>query len=85
MKRKSRRSAIKYGPEWERISRMRCLICHRRSGPAHHVKTVGTGGLDKGNLVPLCVDHHEEVHRGRDTFARKYDIDLEQIAKELEQ
>ena len=30
----------------------------------HHVKTVGSGGKDAENLVPLCVLHHRMAHDG---------------------
>lgn len=28
----------------------------------HHIKSVGAGGKDAGNLTPLCVRHHRMIH-----------------------
>lgn len=31
---------------------------------AHHIKTKGSGGDDVPyNLIPLCMKHHEEIHK----------------------
>jgi hypothetical protein len=59
---------------------MRCCICGGIPWWAHHVKSVGSGGLDYENLVPLCIDHHNEVERGKKTFATKYDVNLKELA-----
>jgi hypothetical protein len=83
-RRPKRRGPDVYGLEWARISSMYCLVCGHRGGPAHHVKRVGNGGKDLGNVVPLCVEHHQECHGGEQTFEAKYDVDLKQIAKGLQ-
>lgn len=48
----------------------------------HHRKTVGAGGKDASNEVPLCTKHHTEVHTmGETRFEAKYhgiDMDLEE-------
>jgi hypothetical protein len=52
----------------------------------HHVRTVGAGGHDAENLVPLCRKHHGEI--GSITMIRfqiKYNIDLRTIAGEIYQ
>ena len=50
---------------------------------AHHVRARGAGGGDEA-VVPLCVQHHQEVHAlGRDTFAKRYDVDLAEVAAAL--
>lgn len=41
-----------------------------------HVKTRGAGGDDVGNVVPLCVKHHDEQHHGIQSFEAKYGLDL---------
>jgi len=50
----------------------------------HHVRTVGAGGLDEYNLVPLCMDHHTGNHGvhvfGKIKFSKKYDVNLTDIA-----
>jgi hypothetical protein len=40
----------------------------------HHWKSKGAGGSDHPyNLLPLCREHHDEVHRiGRKSFWEKY-------------
>lgn len=71
-----------YGLEYYRISSLPCCICGHRGWWAHHVKSVGSGGLDKGNLVPLCVEHHTEVEKGgRKTFENRYGVSLQEMAK----
>lgn len=50
---------------------------------AHHVVTTGAGGGDE-QVVSLCTEAHAEVHRtGRETFAKKYAVDLPEIAARL--
>ncbi len=51
---------------------------------AHHVKTRGAGGRDEANLLPLCVQHHQEIHSlGRTTFERRYQMNLDSEAQSL--
>lgn len=54
-----------------------CLACGRTmpgGNILHHVKTRGSGGSDcTHNLMPLCLEHHNEVHtKGLNDFANKY-------------
>jgi hypothetical protein len=55
----------------------------------HHIRTAATAGTgmkpnDMGHTIPLCHAHHIEHHQiGRHTFARKYSIDLAEIARSL--
>lgn len=72
-----------------------CLSCHGfeksvrsmvpevpRVDPAH-IKTRGAGGMDIGNVIPLCRAHHQEQHKiGVKTFGKKYGFDLKQMAEE---
>jgi 5-methylcytosine-specific restriction endonuclease McrA len=50
-----------------------CIICGRH-GVGHHVKSKGSGGDDTPqNLMPLCQNHHVEVHaKGLQYFAMQY-------------
>lgn len=50
-----------------------CLIC-RKLAEIHHIKTRGSGGSDEPyNLVPLCREHHTEIHtKGNSFMANKY-------------
>lgn len=74
---------VVYGPIFEAVSKLPCMICSNPEGPAHHVTTVGAGGKDKENLVPLCPKHHNEVHTiGTQSFEDKYNVDLEKEAKQ---
>ena len=42
-----------------------------------HVKTRGTGGPDRRNMVPLCQTHHRLRHdMGRRSFEKWYEVDL---------
>ena len=40
----------------------------------HHIKSRGSGGPDEAwNLIPVCLEHHNEVHNiGLYEFAEKY-------------
>lgn len=49
----------------------------------HHVVTRGAGGGDD-TAVPLCSIHHEEWHKaGRETFDKRYGVNLLKLAAEL--
>lgn len=52
---------------------MRCYIC---DAPAerHHIVSRGAGGTDDEiNILPLCREHHREIHAvGWQTFCRRY-------------
>lgn len=52
----------------------RCIACNRMGSALHHIKTRGSGGNDKDwNLIPLCIEHHTEVHKlGMVKFGEKY-------------
>lgn len=73
-----------YGPEWLRVSSMRCCVCDRKPWWAHHVKTVGSGGRDIGNVVPLCMECHTTIEQiGRVRFEERHQIDLGSTAKAI--
>lgn len=41
-----------------------CAVCGLVPCDAHHIRSRGAGGDDTAdNLMPLCRDHHQEVHR----------------------
>lgn len=59
------------------IRRQPCLVCPAASD-AHHTITRKAGGSDYRTL-PLCRNHHREVHRyGRSWFEEKYRVDFQQ-------
>jgi hypothetical protein len=51
-----------------------CAICGRQLADWHHIMTRKSGGPDDAwNLIPLCRQHHVEIHSvGRITFLKKY-------------
>ena len=75
----------RYGDYHKWVNGQTCIISHcPLPGVGHHVKTVGAGGEDWANEVPLCGIHHNEVHTiGRKTFEAKYRINLSAKAEEL--
>lgn len=90
------------GPEYEdpeylkKIEALPCTVymVASRASPyecwgsivAHHVRTKGAGGKDKGNTIPLCGRHHREWHdKGRISWQMKYNIDAPKEAKLLEE
>lgn len=70
---------------------MNCAICGTETKTVHHIVSRGAYGRDfngydvEGNLMPLCIKHHNEVHCiGRETFFNKYGmVDRLEIAKQL--
>lgn len=49
---------------------------------AAHVKTRGSGGVDRGNAVPLELSQHRALHRiGIKTWQRERKVDLHELAK----
>ena len=98
IKRKNKR--MFKGPEYEDpeylklIEAMPCTIATlgpRATGAgcmgdvvAHHVKTKGAGGKDRGDTIGLCFLHHSEWHdKGRISFQLKYNLDAPKEAKLL--
>lgn len=70
------------------ISNLPCLICQAPAPSiAHHCQPIGKGG--KGiktsdyRCVQLCHKHHDEIHRGRITFAKKYGFDQDHVIGKL--
>ena len=53
-----------------------CLACGANPpSVVHHIKTRKSGGRDyEWNLMPLCIRHHNEVHKmGSVSFVRKHE------------
>ena len=70
-----KRREREFGPQAELCRESPCLVkgCKMKSIP-HHVISRGAGGLD-AHAVPLCLKHHEEVHRvGRYSFMYRYGV-----------
>lgn len=67
------------------------MLCGRKDAgfkakgsDAHHVNKKGHGSMsgkaDDRRAVPLCNEQHREYHQvGRETFAKKYDLNYEAI------
>lgn len=79
-----------YGPYHAWVGTLDCLLRkhpgHRCGGrvTGHHLRSVGAGGTDVGNEVPLCGRAHREVHRiGQRSFATRYGLDLRGEARTL--
>jgi hypothetical protein len=51
-----------------------CTACGRVPVALHHENTQGSGGTDDDwNLLPLCAEHHTEIHKKGSRFmAAKY-------------
>ena len=51
---------------------------------AHHLRSIGAGGHDYGNEVPVCPRHHDMLHTiGQYRFEKKYGLDLQAKAEEV--
>lgn len=47
----------------DQVKESPCCACGAQNVDAHHIKSVGSGGGDEfNNLLPLCRQHHTEVH-----------------------
>lgn len=88
------RDGLVYGRYHEWVGHLPCILagidghaCRSyRDGQlvkGHHVKSVGAGGKDRGNEVPMCFTAHIEVHRGQKTFEEQHQIDLQSVAAAL--
>lgn len=73
-----------YGPYWRWAFTSPCCVCGRVDGaPADHWKTVGAGGRDPGNCLPVCTDHNDRHELGRQTWAEIYGIEPFEVARGL--
>lgn len=50
-----------------------CEICGSRAKHKHHLQSKSLGGSNKPyNIVHLCLEHHDEVHRGNIILEGKF-------------
>lgn len=89
-KRKAKRATEDqvYGSFHRWVKTHPCAIAgeHECIGPVdgHHLKSVGSGGVDAGNCVPLCRAAHTEIHTiGFERFNENYFNDLRLFAAHL--
>ena len=51
---------------------------------AHHVKRDSDGGMGRKpsdyHCISLCAIHHDEIHKGEETFERKHSVDVRVLA-----
>lgn len=76
---------------WACLLNKRCAVCGKHS-ELHHYDAVGAGRRRKEichigmRALPLCREHHEEVHRiGRETFCKKYFLEPVRIDERIAQ
>lgn len=76
---------------WACLLNKRCAVCGKHS-ELHHYDAVGAGRRRKEichigmRALPLCREHHEEVHRiGRETFCKKYFLEPVRIDERIVQ
>lgn len=53
---------------------------NRRPTEPAHIKTQGSGGYDRDNVVPLCPKHHDEQEGCTREFEAKYNVNLRALA-----
>ena len=82
--RQERRREIQFGQAAEIVRWMPCRVPGCRSGPPsdpHHDPSRAAGGTSS-DLLPLCHQHHLEVHAaGCKTFEAAYGINLREEAE----
>ena len=75
-KRRKKRYDEEFGAKAGFIRDCNCVVCGRHPSEPHHVKSRGAGGKAE-HLVPLCHEHHRELHgSGHRTFQEKHNVDL---------
>src|SRR5262249_34311817 len=71
------------------VAKQPCLVCGRRPADAHHLQFAQSSALGRKVsdefTVPLCREHHREVHRWGDEAAwwKKAGIDPTEAARSL--
>lgn len=101
-KRKAKRKAegLVYGWYHREVKRRQCIgwghphhACEvmgpRRNIEGHHVTSVGAGGKDRGNEVPVCPKLHDQVEGkvwgwSRSRVEKMLGVGLREIAREIE-
>lgn len=71
----SKSNRVKNPKLLEAVRKQPCLICKKiGSCDPHHIKSVGSGGSDvEDNLIPLCREHHTDIHKlGLNRMAAKF-------------
>lgn len=90
-KRKAKRAAedVVYGSFFRYVRTLPCAVMGEGSPcigavDGHHMRSVGAGGQDAANTVPLCRGHHSEWHTiGPKRFDARYFNDLRMFAEIL--
>lgn len=75
-----------YGEYHDFVSTLPCVVGFYCGGrvAGHHLKSVGAGGRDYGQEVPLCTLHHQAVHTlGRSGFEERFRVDLDVEAESV--
>lgn len=92
-KAKRREAGEVYGPGYLWMTRQPCILRSRpdhrcawsqdRQPEAHHVKSVGAGGRDAEDTVPVCHVAHDALHSmGPETFERRHNVSLTTLARD---
>lgn len=71
MSKKSRCGSKRYGRTWKKIRNEYikyhpvCEVCQiKESSEVHHIVPISEGGKhDKGNIMAVCRECHDEIHR----------------------
>lgn len=84
-KRRKKRYDEAFGDKATFVRDCNCLVCGRNPSHPHHVKSRGAGGTAE-HLVPLCHEHHRELHAiGARTFQTKHNVDLVREAEHYDE
>ena len=84
-KRKRRLEREQYGsPKFKQfVKDTPCLVCGWIVSDPAHIKTRGSGGKWRNNIVPLCRRHHGEQEGHTKEFEKKYNVDLKAAAEKI--
>lgn len=91
-RKKRQDEGLVYGPYHQWIATKPCILSgvreHKCIGDVvgHHIRSVGAGGQDYGNEIPVCALAHLSIETlGRLTFCRRWCVSVTAEVKALKQ
>jgi len=75
---------VVYGPYFKWAAQRKCFVCYSYPCVPHHLKTVKTGGVDRQNIIDVCLDCHSTIEsKGLSFWERSHNVDASDRANKL--